>query len=421
MSVKSWGEVALHTLLVFLLFSAIFPLTFSAANQPRNPKKRNPLASDSSSAVFQVEGNVYPLGHYTVSLNIGYPPKLYDFDIDSGSDLTWVQCDAPCKGCTKPPDQLYKPNNNLVQCDEELCAGIHVSKERQCSAPSDQCNYEVEYADQGSSLGVLVRDHITLRYTNGSVVRPRIAFGCGYDQKYSGPNSAPSTAGVLGLGRGSASFLSQLHALGLIRNFVGHCLSVQGGGFLFFGDDLIPSSGVVWIPMLASSLEKHYSIGPAKLLFDGKDTSVKDLELIFDSGSSYTYLNSKAYQAVVDRVTNDLKRQKLERATDDPSLPICWKGTKPFKSLSDVKSYFKPLAFSFQKAKNSQLQLPPESYLIVTKHGNACLGILDGTEVGLENLNIIGDISLQDKIVIYDNEKEKIGWVSTNCDWLKEL
>ncbi|MED6150504.1 hypothetical protein PIB30_072916 [Stylosanthes scabra] len=381
MSVKSWGEVALHTLLIFLLFSAIFPLTFSAANQPRNPKKRNPQASDSSSAIFQVEGNVYPLGHYTVSLNIGYPPKLYDFDIDSGSDLTWVQCDAPCKGCTKPRDQLYKPNNNLVQCDEELCAGIHVSKERQCAAPSDQCDYEVEYADQGSSLGVLVRDHITLRYTNGSVLRPRIAFGCGYDQKYSGPNSAPSTTGVLGLGRGSASFLSQLHALGLIRNVV----------------------------------------GPAKLLFDGKDTSVKDLELIFDSGSSYTYLNSKAYQAVVDRVINDLKRQRLERATDDPSLPICWKGTKPFKSLSDVKSYFKPLAFSFQKVKNSQLQLPPESYLIVTKHGNACLGILDGTEVGLENLNIIGDISLQDKIVIYDNEKEKIGWVSANCDRLNEL
>jgi len=39
--------------------------------------------------------------YYTVSLNIGYPPKLYDLDIDSGSDLTWVQCDAPCKGCTK--------------------------------------------------------------------------------------------------------------------------------------------------------------------------------------------------------------------------------------------------------------------------------------------------------------------------------
>ncbi|XP_020985217.1 aspartic proteinase Asp1 isoform X2 [Arachis duranensis] len=353
MSVKSWRIVALHTVMLFLLFFVIFPLTLSAVSQPRNLKNRNSKTSDASSAIFQVEGNVYPLGHYTVSLSIGNPPKLYDFDIDSGSDLTWVQCDAPCKGCTKPPDQLYKPKNNLVQCGEELCAGIHLSNEYQCAAPSDQCDYEVEYADQGSSLGVLVRDQITLPYTNGSVVRPRIGFGCGYHQKYFGLNSPPSTAGVLGLGRGIVSFLSQLHALGLIRDVIGHCLSVKGGGFLFFGDDLIPSSGVVWIPMFPSSLEKHYSAGPAKLLFDGKLTSIKDLELIFDSGSSYTYLNSEAYQATVD-----------------------------------------------------------------LKHGNACLGILDGTEVGLEKLNIIGDISLQDKIVIYDNENKKIGWVSANCDRL---
>lgn len=78
---------------------------------------------------------------------------------------------------------------------------------------------------------------------------------CGYDQKYSSSTSPPSTAGVLGLGNGRASILSQLHSLGLIRNVVGHCLSAQGGGFLFFGDYLIPSSGIVWTPMLPSSSE----------------------------------------------------------------------------------------------------------------------------------------------------------------------
>lgn len=39
--------------------------------------------------------------YYFVTLKIGHPPKQYDLDIDSGSDLTWVQCDAPCTGCTK--------------------------------------------------------------------------------------------------------------------------------------------------------------------------------------------------------------------------------------------------------------------------------------------------------------------------------
>ena len=36
-----------------------------------------------------------------MNLKIGSPPKIYDLDIDTGSDLTWVQCDAPCSGCTK--------------------------------------------------------------------------------------------------------------------------------------------------------------------------------------------------------------------------------------------------------------------------------------------------------------------------------
>lgn len=50
------------------------------------------------------------------------------------------------------------------------------------------------------------------------------------------------------------------------------------------------------------SFRKHYSLGPVELLFNGKTTSVKGLELIFDSGSSYTYLNSQAYQDIVDLV-----------------------------------------------------------------------------------------------------------------------
>ncbi|KAF9610871.1 hypothetical protein IFM89_025333 [Coptis chinensis] len=69
------------------------------------------------------------------------------------------------------------------------------------------------------------------------------------------------------------------------------------------------------------------------------------------------------------------------KAVDDETLPSLWKGKKPFKSLQDVKKYFG------------------------RRDGSVCLGILNGSEVGLEDLNIIGDIWLQDLLVIYDNEK----------------
>lgn len=36
-------------------------------------------------------------------------------------------------------------------------------------------------------------------------------------------------------------------------------------------------------------------------------------------------------------------------------------------------------------------------------------------------LLLLTDISLQDKMVIYDNEKQQIGWVSSNCDTLPKF
>ncbi|WVZ21194.1 hypothetical protein V8G54_008516 [Vigna mungo] len=420
MDVKSRG------ISLFLLLS-IFSTSFSDTDQVLNSEKltlSTTVHSHASSFVFQIKGNVYPIGYYSVSLAIGNPAKFYDLDIDTGSDLTWLQCDAPCKGCTIPQNQLYKPRGNVVICEDPLCA--EVQSAFPCTVANGQCDYEVHYAHRVSSLGVLVRDFIPVKFTNGSLQLPILGFGCGYDLTHPGHNPPPSTPGVLGLGNGKTSIVFQLHSLGLIRNVVGHYLSGRGGGFLFFGDQFIPQSGVDWTPMLQSSsgqVQQNYRTGPADLLFDGKPTSVKDLELIFDSGSSYTYFNSIAHKVLVDLITNDIKGKLLIRETADSSLPICWKGLKALKSLHDVTGNFKPLVLSFTKPKNSLLQVPPEAYLIVTEHGNVCLGILDATEIGRENINIIGDISLQDKIVIYDNEKHQIGWASPNgkCDGPSKL
>ncbi|KAF9626044.1 hypothetical protein IFM89_030712 [Coptis chinensis] len=74
---------------------------------------------------------------------------------------------------------------------------------------------------------------------------------CGYDQQVSDPTIS-NTDGVLGLGNGESSIVSQLRKFGITRNVIGHCMSACGGGFLFFGDDLVPSSGVVWTPMSRS-------------------------------------------------------------------------------------------------------------------------------------------------------------------------
>lgn len=394
--------------LAVLLLLAVLSISLAAENLS---KFGQVSSSSPSSIVLPLHGDVYPNGYYFVQVSIGKPPRPYFLDPDTGSDLTWLQCDAPCSHCMKTPHPLYKPNNVLVGCTDPLCVSLQ-SNEHNCET-LEQCDYELQYADGGSTLGVLLTDVFSFRLTNNNKIGPSLALGCGYDQ-VAGHSYHP-VDGVLGLGKGPASIVSQLTKMGLVRNIVGHCLSAKGG-YLFFGDQVYDASQVVWTPML-SDYQKHYSPGYAELVYDGVLTRVKNLHVIFDSGSSYSYLHLEPYQALISLVEKGLSGKPLRKADDDDTLPLCWKGRKPFKSVQDVKQYFKPFALRFangQKAK-SQYEIPPESYLIISSKGNVCLGVLNGTEAGLDDINIIGDISMQDKMVIYDNEKNSIGWVPAKC------
>ncbi|GKV33973.1 hypothetical protein SLEP1_g42404 [Rubroshorea leprosula] len=367
---------------------------------------------DGSSVLLPLYGNVYPIGYYNVIINIGQPSKPYFLHLDTGSDFTWLQCDVHCVEESHP---FYRPSIDLVPCKDPLCESLHPPGEHKCDNPH-RCDYEVEYADGSSSHGVLVRDVFALNYTNGTPLKPCLALGCGYDQP-SGTSHDPLD-GILGLGRGKTSIISQLYSQSLVRNVFGHCLSGTEGGFLFFGDGLYDSPRIVWTSM-SSELPKFYSPGFAELVFNGKAVGLKDLIAVFDSGSSYTYFNSLVYQNLLYLMNNELAGQPLEKATDDQTLAICWKGQKPFKSVRDVTKFFKSISLIFtSNGAKTQFELPPESYLIISNKKNVCLGILNGTQAGLNNLNVIGDISMQDRMVIYDNEKQLIGWAPANCDQL---
>ncbi|KAL6870811.1 hypothetical protein ACP4OV_014659 [Aristida adscensionis] len=409
MAAAAGGRAASLAGLLLLLVVLPFAATPSRAATPA----RSPPAA--STAVFPLQGDVYPTGHYYVTMNIGDPAKPFFLDVDTGSDLTWLECDAPCKSCNKVPHPLYRPTKNkLVPCADSLCTALTSGQggSKKCPSPQ-QCDYQIKYTDSASSLGVLIKDNITLPLRNSSNVRPSLTFGCGYDQQV-GKNGAAQAAtdGLLGLGRGSVSLLSQLKQQGITKNVLGHCLSSNGGGFLFFGDDIVPTSRVTWVPMARSTSGNFYSPGSATLYFDRRSLGVKPMEVVFDSGSTYTYFAAQPYQAVVSALKNGLS--KSLKQVSDPSLPLCWKGQKPFKSVSDIKKEFKSLLLNFANVKNALMEIPPENYLIVTKNGNVCLGILDGSAAKL-SVNVIGDITMQDQMVIYDNERGQLGWVRGSC------
>ncbi|TVU26199.1 hypothetical protein EJB05_28736, partial [Eragrostis curvula] len=79
-----------------------------------------PLLPSASSMTLKLDGDVYPNRHFYVTLNIGDPKNPYFLDIDTGSSLTWLECNiGPCTKCHKVPHDLYKPKK-LIHCEDPL-------------------------------------------------------------------------------------------------------------------------------------------------------------------------------------------------------------------------------------------------------------------------------------------------------------
>ncbi|KAL3716261.1 hypothetical protein ACJRO7_007944 [Eucalyptus globulus] len=378
-----------------------------------------------ASAILPVTGNVNPDGLYFTSILVGTPPKRYFLDMDTGSDLTWIQCDAPCKSCGKGANALYKPKSGkIVLPKDSLCKEVQRSEGFEYCETCQQCDYEIEYADHSSSMGVLARDELHLKTTNGSLAKANVVFGCAYDQQGQLLNTLTKTDGIFGLSRSRVSLPSQLASLGVINNVVGHCLSsdATGGGYMFLGDGFLPNGGMSWIPMMSRPSNNLYhteilevKYGSSSLNLGGQNSGLG--RIVFDTGSSYTYFSKQAYSNLVNSLRSVASMGLIQDQSDD-TLPVCWQAEFPIRSVADVKHIFKTLTLQFGSEwwiLSTKFHIPPEGYLILSNKGNVCLGILDGSRVLDGSTSILGDISLRGKLVVYDNVNQRVGWIRSDC------
>lgn len=370
-----------------------------------------------ASVVMPLKGNVFPDGQYYTSIFIGNPPRPYFLDVDTGSDLTWIQCDAPCTSCAKGPHPLYKPSKGkIVQPKDSLCRDLqHNLNNKHCDS-CKQCDYNIEYADRSSSMGVLAKDDMHL-FMN-SKTKFDIVFGCGYDQRGNLLASPAKTDGILGLSTAKVSLPTQLADKGIIKNVVGHCITseARGGGYMFFGDDFVPSWGMTWVPT-SSNFLNLYVAEAHKLGYGDQHTSINE-PVVFDTGSSYTIFPEGAYSSLIANIDNSISGI-LDRDYLDTTVPVCWHASHPLRSVNEVKRLFQPITLQFAKSwwmMPRKFAIPPEGYLIISDKGNLCLGILNGSIVhDGSSAIILGDVSLRGKLIIYDNIKQKIGWTSSGC------
>eukprot|EP00250_Pteridium_aquilinum_P013835 c21600_g1_i1 orf=133-1488(-) len=355
-------------------------------------------------------------GAYLTTIAIGTPANAFTAIIDTGSDLTWRQCE-PCVSCyPQNSGTIFDPSHSSTYhkalCGDPLCNAVFGID---CPTASTSCTYFYSYGDQSYTSGDLSYDTLSIpnsiSASSTQVSIPTIsnvAFGCGTDNENS---NFVGAGGLLALGQGPHSLPSQL-ALSQFSHCLQSISNPASTSKLFLGPAPIYSNlSFVSTPIISNAaMPALYYMGLKGISVGGKLLpilpSVFDLEsdgsggTIIDSGTTLTYLAEGAYGAVVKAF-----RSAISVPVGDGSLvglDLCY----------TQNGGFEVPVLSLHMEGGGKLELPAENYFI-SVDGLFCLAIL-----GSDNLSILGNILLQNLHVIYDRQNLKLSMSLTQCDSL---
>ncbi|OVA17904.1 Peptidase A1 [Macleaya cordata] len=373
---------------------------------------------------FPVQGSSdpYTVGLYFTRVKLGSPPKEFYVQIDTGSDILWVNCNS-CNGCPKSSGlgvelEFFDPSSSSsaapISCSDEICASVVRTAEAGCSQNS-QCSYQFQYGDGSGTAGYYVSDVLYFDTVTGDSLTANssapVVFGCSNYQ--SGDLTKPDRAvdGIIGFGQHGMSVISQLSSRGITPKVFSHCLkgSDKGGGILVLGEIVEP--GIVYSPLVPS--QPHYNLDLQSIAVNGQPVPI-DPEVfatssnrgtIVDSGTTLAYLAEEAYDPFVTALTV---------AVSQSVRPFSAKGNQCFLVPNSVSEVFPPVTLNF--AGGASMFLKPEDYLLQQ-------GVTDGVAIWCigfqkvpgQGISILGELVLKDKIFVYDLARQRLGWANYDC------
>ncbi|CAN4080912.1 unnamed protein product [Withania somnifera] len=310
-------------------------------------------------------------GEYFVRIGVGSPARNQYMVLDSGSDIVWVQC-QPCTQCYHQSDPVFDPSLSVsftrVPCRSSICDRVENSG---CHA--GRCKYEVMYGD----------------------------------------GSYTKAAGLLGIGGGSMSLVSQLG--GQTGGAFSYCLVSRGSeltGSLEFGRGVLPV-GAAWVPLIRNPpTPSFYYIGLSGLGVGGvrvaisedvfKITDLGDGGVVMDTGTAVTRLPSEAYMAFRDAFL--AATASLPRA---PAVSI-------FDTCYDLDGFVmvRVPTVSFFLWGGQILTLPARNFLIpVNDKGTFCFAFASSPS----RLSIIGNIQQEGIQISFDGANGFVGFGPNIC------
>jgi len=385
-------------------------------------------------------GSLIGSGNYFVVVGLGTPKSELSLIFDTGSDLTWTQCEPCVRSCYKQQDAIFDPSKSAsyanITCTSSLCTqlssatGNHsqnfdnkhskikesklmmfvtkvfmllmffVGNDPGCASVSKACIYGIQYGDQSFSVGYFSRERLTVTATD---VIDNFLFGCGQNNQ----GLFGGSAGLIGLGRHPISFVQQTASK--YGKIFSYCLpsTSSSTGHLTFGGATTRS--LLYTPFSTiSRSSSFYGLDIVSIAVSGVKLSLTPSLFstggaIIDSGTVITRLPPTAYAAL--RAAFRKGMSKYPSAGELSILDTCY-------DLSAYSAFVIP-KINFVFGGSATVDLPPQGILYVASKKQVCLAFAANGDDS--DVTIFGNVQQKTLEVVYDLGAGKIGFGAGGC------
>lgn len=392
----------------------------SKSSYEKNPELVRPQVGIQSPYYYMVKIGIGTFK--TKPLNPSF--KSYFLYMDTGSDLLWIQCEgcrAPGGRCFPQKEPVYL-NSGSSSYHPLPCNNHSLCVPNQCINSS--CSYNIRYSDSTSSSGLLASENFAFSSNVGRMeVLENLVFGCGVDNRKSYGNSSNQIAGIMGLGWGSYSILSQANSL--TKGKFSYCLPAINkytqkwpNTYLRFGRDIVKRPNLSVTTLLRNKDQDAYHVVLQGISINSKKLNISDIFFrirgdgsggcIIDSGTPFSRLIKPAY-IVLEKALRSYfwGRRNLKPYKGPKGLELCYESKKSqgYKDLPRMTLHFQ----------EANLVVHPEALFLVmdkiaAKGEYFCLAILPSDFV-----TVIGSYQQTNQRLIYDTKQKQLLFGPEDC------
>nr|XP_023927795.1 aspartyl protease family protein At5g10770-like isoform X2 [Quercus suber]POE91488.1 aspartyl protease family protein [Quercus suber] len=365
----------------------------------------NGLRASKATTIPAKSGSTIGSSNYVVTIGLGTPKRDLTLIFDTGSDITWTQC-QPCLKCYQQKEPTFDPSKSStysnISCSSSVCSQLSSATGNSPRCSSSTCVYRIQYGDKSFSVGFFGKEKLTL---TPSDVFKNFLFGCGENNQglFSG------AAGLLGLGRNPLSLIQQT-ATKYNRVF-SYCLpsTSSATGHLTFGKTASSSSAIKFTPF--SKLTENtsfYGLNTLGITVGGKKLSIatsvfSNAGTVIDSGTVITRLPHDAYSALKAAFKAKMKSYPLTSGFS--LLDTCYDLSK-YKTVSIPK-------ISFLFSGNVKVDLDVSGIILAQKISQVCLAFAGNSDN--DSVGIFGNVQQRRLEVVYDVAGGRVGFGPAGC------